>query len=175
MVASFTVESLTDPIFSAADVVRATGVSTSILQQWCNREIVMFSPLKIGERTFRRFSMLDTLTIAVMHSLRRLGINPLEAKELSSDARAGMGQRLLYESETAASQRAKPVPTGRYLMVFSEDRGHGGCMFFAEDNPVGNMSNYCTAALLIDLDAVAQRVMANLEEKELRRDDADHA
>lgn len=161
---------ITNPIYSAADAVRAAGVPTSILQQWCNRGVVWFTQVQVGERTFRRFSLLDVLTIAVIQALRRLGVNPLDAREITSDVRAGMGQRILCASGNSLGLKGDRTDN-RYLVVFEENRGYGTSLFFDGDSPIERMGRHGKATILIDLDAIASDVISELIGE--RRDDAE--
>lgn len=158
MTHTFTREELNAKIHTAAAVVKATGISPTDLQQLCNRKVLMFSSVKFGGRTFRRFSLLEILTVKAMEVIRRFNLEYSKADRMISGVRSLIGQFCL---------KADYQNANRYAMIFDHETFAGDILFFPGDSPVGNMSNYrAKAAIVLDLEAIIEEAMSDLMDEE---------
>jgi hypothetical protein len=155
---TFTQDELSAKIHTAAAVVKATGILPTDLQQLCNRKVINFAVVKFGGRTFRRFSLLEILTVKAMEVIRRFNLEYSKADRMISGVRQTVGQYCLREEYTSAR---------RYVMIFDHETFAGAQLFFPGESPVGNMSNYrAKAAIVLDLEAIIEDAMSDLMDEE---------
>lgn len=69
--------------FTHADVVRATGILPSVLQDWVNREVIKLETGKPGRGKKRQFTEIDLIKIGFMKSLNDFGVPPLAAADIA--------------------------------------------------------------------------------------------
>ena len=162
-------DELANATMSAHLVAAATGVQRATLQQWCNAEVVGFTQVKAGGRTFRRFSVLDALTVALVEIISRIGIKPMEAKEIVELAREGIGQRIIFMGVD------NPV-TYRFFAIF-----HGGneleAMFFHPNDPISQLvqpgTSNAGAFIVVDIDSMAKKTIDKLAKQKMAEEDSE--
>lgn len=155
---TFTREELVDKIHPAASVVRATGISPTDLQQLCNRKVLMFSSVKFGGRTFRRFSLLEVLTVATLETIRKFNLDYSRADAIISGIRQTIGQYC---------QPERYPNIQRFVMFFDHQTFAGDQLFFPAESPVGNLTGYgAKAAIVIDLEQIISDAVSKLMAEE---------
>lgn len=161
-------DELTTARYSAQQVEAVSGLSQTLIQQYCNRKLLQFETVKVGKRTYRRFNYLEVVVAAVTATLRNLGVTPSEVMKF---ARAAAGQWLLdkygHISKTIASARFVVLQES-YSPVF--DRGENTLKYVMGSNVgqfrIGSapaMGKPC-AFIAIDLDEIEREVSARLKQ-----------
>lgn len=88
-------------MYSSQDVCAISGLSSVLVQQYADRGMLRFESVRVGDRSYRKFSYYDVVSAALMAVLRNLGISASSASGLAMGARGAMA--LLVDLQEAAS------------------------------------------------------------------------
>ena len=150
----YTFDNLREEAYSAADVVKATGIEPTDLQILCNRKLIGFKSVKFGERTFRRFCLIEIFTIKAIETMHPFGVDYAKATEVVQQIRLAVIE--FFDSWRGHTSRP-------YLVIFNQETDEGRTAFCSGDRQIATIAEGLVAgAIVLNLNTVISMAMGSL-------------